>query len=334
MTKAEKIYLKSIELLGEQIKQSYHEAKKIRLPKNYSQVNRIVTCGMGGSQLGADLVRHLFSKEIKLPIVQVKGYNLPKFVNNKTLVFLVSYSGDTEEVLSIAKNVKRQKAKIVTISSDGKLVKLADKQKLPTYIFEPINNPSGQPRLGTGYTIGSLLSILRKLRLIEVKDSQIIKMSKIESQIPNSEIKKIAQKLKNRIPVFVASEFLQGNAHIVSNQINESAKQLAVYYSIPELNHHLLEGLTYPKTNKSNLYFLFLYSESYHKRNQRRYNITQQILTKQMVPYQQIEFKGDKISQSMQMLKFGSLLSFELSKQNQVDPNKIPWVKFLKRKLG
>ncbi|MBU1130899.1 hypothetical protein KJ840_02090 [Patescibacteria group bacterium] len=331
MTKTEQVYLKSIELLGEQINQSYQEAKKIKLPKNYRQINKIVTCGMGGSQLGVDLVRHLFSREIKVPIVQVKGYNLPKFVDNKTLVFLISYSGNTEEVISIMSDDKHPITKKFVISSGSQLAKLAKKQKLPAYIFKPINNPSGQPRMGAGYTIGSFLSIIKRLKLIDVADAQIKTMINVKDL--KIKIQNYSSKLKNKIPVIIASEFLQGNAHLMANQINESAKQLALYYSIPEINHHLLEGLTFPKANQKNLYFLFFLSKNYHQRNQKRYRITQQMLAKQKISCQQIEFSGDKISQSMQMLKFGSLLSYQLAKINKVDPNKIPWVNFLKRKL-
>jgi glucose/mannose-6-phosphate isomerase len=332
MTKAERIYLKSIELLEEQIKQAYQESKKIKLPKSYNQVNKVVTCGMGGSQLGVDLVRHLFRQEIKVPIIQVKGYNLPKFIDSRSLVFLISYSGNTEEVITIANNVKKQKAKVVVISSNGKLAKLAQKQNIPAYIFDPINNPSGQPRLGTGYMIGSFLVILKKLRLIGLTDSDFKEIVKVQNL--KLEAQDYSKKLKDKIPVIITSEFLQGNAHIIANQINEAAKQLALYYSIPELNHHLLEGLTFPKINEKNLYFVFFYSQDYHQRNQMRYKITQKILTKQKIPFVQIKFTGGKVSQSMKMLKFGSLLSFYLSIINKVDPNRIPWVNFFKKQLS
>lgn len=338
MTQAQKNYLKSIELLGEQIKQSYFEAKKLIIPKNYGQVNKIVTCGMGGSQLGVDLVRQLFADKIKLPIIQVRGYNLPKFIDNKTLVFLISYSGSTEEVLSVAKIVRRLPVKIIVISTGGQLSELAVSSKFPTYLFKPINNPSKQPRTGIGYIIGSILAIFQKVKAIEINDGLIMKM--VEEYYKNYQkikksalLNKISQKIKNKIPVIVASEFLQGNSHIMANQINESAKQLAIYFSLPELNHHLLEGLTFPPANKKNLYFIFFFSKNYHLRNQKRYYITQKVLQKQKIPFYQIKLSGDKISQAMAMLTIGIQLSYKLSQVNRVDPNQVPWVKFFKQIL-
>ncbi|MBU1037118.1 SIS domain-containing protein [Patescibacteria group bacterium] len=338
MRQTKSVYLQSIKLLGSQIEQSYTEAKKIRLPDDYKQVNKIVTCGVGGSQLGVDLVRHLFSQKIKLPITQVRGYYLPKFVDKKTLVFLISYSGNTEEVITISKLITKFKIKAVIITSNGKLAKIAENKQIPFYIFEPINNPSGQPRIGIGYLIGSVIAILEKLKFIKLTQDQAVKMIKYTNKAfikyqNFDQIKKYSQKLVNKIPVIVSSEFLQGNAHIISNQINESAKQLACYYAIPELNHHLLEGLTFPKSNRKTLHFLFFFSKSYNLRNQKRYLITQKILYRKKITYNNLEFKGDKTSQAMEMLVFGSLLSYQLAKINKVDPNKIPWVDYLKNKL-
>jgi len=336
-------YLKSIKLLPKQIEQSYLEANKIKFPQSYHQINKIVCCGMGGSQLGVDFIKHLFAGEIKVPIIQVRGYNLPRFVDDKTLVVLISYSGNTEEVLSIISKLKTRnskqiknpnfqnsKIKFVIITSGGRLAEMARQQNIPVYIFNPINNPSKQPRMGTGYIIGALLSILKRLNLSNIEDKQITTLFK--QQTTNN--KQQTTNLKNKIPIIVASEFLQGVAHITANQINESAKQLALYYFIPELNHHLLEGLTFPKENKKLLNFIFLFSKNYHPRNQKRYKITQEVLRKQKISYRQIEFKGDKVSQAMEMLMFGSYLSYELSRLNKANPNEIPWVDYFKKRLS
>ena len=173
MKKAEKNYLESIRLLGEQVKQSFKEAGQIKLPKTYRSINRIVTCGMGGSQLPVDLVSNLFGQEIKSSISQVRDYNLPKFVDSKTLVFLLSYSGSTEEVLSAGKQAKKLKCKVVVITSGGQLATMAKRNNWPLYKFDPINNPSGQPRMGTGYFIGSILAVLKKIGKIKISATQI-----------------------------------------------------------------------------------------------------------------------------------------------------------------
>ena len=338
MNKAEKLYFESLKLLGRQIKQSYKETFKIKLPKNYKQINKIVVCGMGGSQLGVELVKHLFSNEIKVPIEQIRDYNLPKFVDNQTLVFLISYSGSPEEVIKIASEVKKRTNKIFVITTGGKLAKLAQKNKFPLYKFDAIYNPSKQPRTGTGYMIGSFLAVLKKLSKIQITTQEIIQFELIyekifKKYINSQKIKNLAKTMVNKILIIVTAEHLQGNAHILANQTQESAKQMAIYFSLPELNHHLLEGLTYPKLNMKNLQFLFFNSDKYHQRNQKRFKVTQDVFKKRGFKIKNIKFSGTKIEQSIAMLIIGSLLAYELSKINKVDPNSIPWVDLFKKKL-
>lgn len=339
MNNEEKLYLESLGLLGRQVEDAYQQTSKIKLPKDYNQINKIVTCGMGGSQLGVELVNNLFAKEIEIPIIQIRDYNLPKFVDDKTLVFLISYSGGTEEVLKISLEVKKKTNKIFVITAGGGLAKLAKKNKFPLYEFDAVYNPCQQPRTGTGYMIGSFLAVLKKISKIQINSKDINNFTLVYNKvfkkyINGSQIKNLAREMLNKILVFVTAEHLQGNAHILANQTQESAKQMAIYFPLPELNHHLLEGLTYPESNKDNLQFIFFNSDKFNQKNQRRFKITQDIFKKQNFKIKNFELRGSKIEQSISMLVMGSLLAYELSKLNKVNPNAIPWVDLFKEKMS
>jgi len=128
---------------------------------------------------------------------------------------------------------------------------------------------------------------------------------------------------------------LVGNLHTIVNQINESAKNFSCYFPLPELNHHLMEGLTNPKNNSKNLIFVFIESNLYLKRIQLRYKITKEVLKKKNIEY--VEFKAKektKILQSFEILLFGSYLSFYLSMLYKIDPSLIPWVEYFKKRLS
>jgi glucose/mannose-6-phosphate isomerase len=339
MNQEERLYLESLESFGKQVEQSYQQTSKIKLPKSYQQIDKIVTCGMGGSQLGVEMVRYLFSKEIKIPIIQVRDYNLPKFIDRKTLVFLISYSGSTEEVIKIADQVKKRTDKVFVITMGEKLSSLAKRNHFPFYKFVPIYNPCQQPRTGAGYMVGSFLAILKKLSKIQMTSREINKFASdyekvFKKYVNGSQIKTLAKEMANKILVFMTAEHLQGNAHILANQTQESAKQMALYFPLPELNHHLLEGLTYPQSNKKNLQFLFFNSDKYHQKNQKRFKITQDVFKKQGLNSKTINLKGSRTEQSITMLVMGSLLAYELSKRNKVNPNAIPWVDLFKAKMS
>jgi glucose/mannose-6-phosphate isomerase len=326
--------LGSIELLDKQCANAWQGVKKIKIPANYRNVENIVISGMGGSALGGHLIQSLFADKLKKPLEVVRGYALPSYVGPKTLVIFSSYSGNTEETLSAARDAKKRKAKIMGLSAGGKLEKFLRDNKYPTYIFETTYNPSNQPRTGLGYSIFGQIGLLKKCRVLEVSNQEMEKTLKTLRDKNNS-AESFATKLKNKIPVLVASEFLAGSAHIMANQINENAKTFAAYFELPELNHHLMEGLKNPATNKKNLLFLLLNSNLYLPRNQKRYKILKNVLTKNRIDFvEYFPVAKNKILQSFETLSFGSYLSFYLAMNYNLDPSPVPWVDFFKKQLG
>src|SRR3990172_4301225 len=86
----------SIESFPAQVKQAWDEAGVVSVPADYSNAKNIVVAGMGGSTLGVDILRNLFKNSLSVPLVINNHYQLPEFVNQDTLVLLLSYSGSTE----------------------------------------------------------------------------------------------------------------------------------------------------------------------------------------------------------------------------------------------
>ena len=168
----------SISLLPNQVKQVLDDTRLIKIPDS-SKVSEIVVNGMGGSNLGAGIIKAVFSKELSVPLSIVPGYNVPKSVNKNTLYIISSYSGSTEEPLSAYSRAKKQGARIMAITSDNpksKLARLMKKDNISGYIFKPIYNPSNQPRLGLGYSIFGMIIMLNKAGLLRIKTEEIKKL--------------------------------------------------------------------------------------------------------------------------------------------------------------
>lgn len=325
--------LGSIELLGKQCAEAWRDVKKIKIPASYRGVENIVISGMGGSALGGHLIQSLFAKKLKVPIEIVRGYTLPSYVGPKTLLILSSYSGNTEETLTAAAEGKKRKAKIVGLAAGGKLAKFLQKNNYPAYIFKTTYNPSNQPRMGLGYSIFGQIGLLAKCGLLKIDGKEIDHALGI-SYRKNSQAENFAKKLQNKIPLFVASEFLLGNAHVFANQINENAKCFATYFELPELNHHLMEGLKNPAANRKNIVFLLINSDLYLPRNQKRYKILKEVLRRNKIDF--IEYRPEaktKLQQSMETLLFSSYFSFYLAMEYNLNPSPVPWVDFFKKEL-
>ena len=336
--------LGSIDLVPKQAAQAWKESRKVKVPKSYKYVSRVVVAGMGGSAIGPHLVRSVLYDKFYVPVQIINGYNLPAYVDEDTLVLLSSYSGTTEEVLSCAREAKAKRAKVMVISAGGTLADLAKKYRWPAYIFVAKYNPCNQPRVATGYSIFGTMGLLSRAGVVRIGDSEANLMIKklvkyarrfrFKNPSSKNDAKKLSQKLKNQMIFLVGSEFLEGNIHVMANQINETSKQFAAWFLLPEINHHLLEGLSFPNRPKKDVTFFFFESKKYHPQVQKRYPLTRQIIRKNKINTLVYNLnETTKLGQAAEVLMLGAYISFYMGMINGQDPAFIPWVKYLKSKM-
>jgi len=328
----------SIKLLPEQAKQAWRETSKLKIPRKYGLVKNIFILGMGGSGFAPEMVKFLYRDELTISCEVYHGYGLPRYVNGNSLLLLSSYSGTTDEVLDAGKQGLAKKLKMIGITRGDRLAKFMRQNNIPGYIFDEKNNPSKQPRLGSGYMVIGIIGLLKKSGLFKIGNDQVEQAIKFIGKRQKALLidgKNIARLLKNKIPIIIVAEFLEGNGRALRNQVNENAKNFAEYQTIPELNHHLMEGLKFPESNKKNLIFLFIKSKLYLQENQKRFKVTKEVVRKNKIKCLELMLMGKtKLEQSLELFSLGSYLSYYLSKLNRVDPQKIPWVDYFKKKLA
>lgn len=335
--------LASAESIADQVRQVWEEQEQIEI-NNYHDVHNIVVAGMGGSALGADLVRNLYKEDLSVPLEIIKDYDLPNYVDQNTLVILSSYSGNTEETLSGAKQAQAKKAMIAVIAAGGKLATLAKEKKYPCYIINPKFNPSNQPRMATAYNIMAIIVMLKKLDLIKFEEEDFDQvMLAIEKTTQNclvevaqdkNQAKLLAYMFLERRPILVGASFLEGALHIGANQLNENAKIFADYKIIPEINHHLMEGLTFPKSNILNHFFVFFQSRLYQKPIQKRIQLTQKALEKTGIESFEVMLESEtKFMQAFELVTLSTFTNLYLAYLEGVDPCPIPIVDWFKAEL-
>lgn len=340
--------IKSILQLPKQCEQAWGEARKVKVPTQWRcvqdsfkkrkeskfPIKNILVCGMGGSALGAHILQA--GESLRVPALINNGYTIPYWADESTLVILISYSGNTEEVLSCAKSAKDKKCKIIGITSGGKLGEWLGQNKCTSYIFDPQFNSTKQPRMGIGYMMLGMMAILDNLKLFnanytdDIVENAIAMLQKKSYEIQN-QAKEFIKSLKGRMPVIFASNYLLGNAHIFANQLNETAKTFSCYFAIPEVNHHLLEGLKHPQIPSIAIFLGSNYSERIFK----RFEITKEILEEKN--WKVLWYKPNQeeaFAQCLQILLFSSLVSAYLALEYSEDPLSIPTVDYFKKKLG
>lgn len=333
--------LETVQSLEKQSRHAWDNTRLLQVPKDYRKARSVAVFGMGGSTLGAHVVKTLFADQLTATFEIMNDYTIPNWIDKETLVILSSYSGTTEETVTVAEQIHHKTDKVVVIATGGRLQQLAEEKGWPAYIIDPKFNPSGQPRMAVGYSVVGQIGLLERAGLIDVTDQEMAQAFATiahctKSLTPDQEnaAKEIARAIKGKIPLFIGSDFLAGNMHTFSNQINESAKNFSTYFLIPELNHHLLEGLENPKELTSKFVMIFFPSQHYHPRVEMRYDITRKVAEKTgMATYTYRPHGETKIEQSFEILTLGGHTAFYLAMLSGINPTPIPWVDYFKEQL-
>jgi len=322
-----------IEQFPDQIIEALEIGEKAVINAHDKDINRVYVAGLGGSGIGANYVAEFIREESAVPYCVGKGYSIPKYINENTLAICSSYSGNTEETLYSFEAMLKTGAKIVVISSGGKLIEAAKENGLD-YIQVPPNSPS--PRACLGYSVIQQLFILNKLGFISDDFKASLKSSVDQLKFGLEDIRKaakvVAERIYDKIPVIYTTDRMEAVAVRLRQQINENAKMLCWHHAIPEMNHNELVGW---REKHPNIAVIYLRNNDDFKRNQLRIDINQEIISKYSDTIIDIFSKGNTlIEKAFYLTHLGDWISWYLSQLKNVDAIEIEVIDYLKSELG
>ncbi|MCW8802811.1 MAG: bifunctional phosphoglucose/phosphomannose isomerase [Ignavibacteriaceae bacterium] len=304
-----------------------------QLKKN--NFSSIVFCGLGGSAISGDLLCDYLSGELKLPFSVVRGYNLPSYVNENTLVIISSYSGNTEETISCFEQTLKKNSKIVVITSGGKIGDIAAANKIPV-----INSRSGfQPRYALGLSFFSLLKLMHEIGFIdeETNSEKIIDLWQKQGEEyskENNQAVQIAEQIIGFIPVIYSSEFLTSTGYRFKCQLNENSKLHAFHNTIPEMNHNEIIGWESYKEKQFHTKVIYLFDKEYHPQNKKRFDVLNDILAEQKIDILSVSSnEKHKKVRIMDLIFLCDWISFYVSVLRGFDPSEIDFIHRMKQRL-
>lgn len=277
-------------------KKDFKEASKLGKDINVPKFDKILFCGIGGSGMPGDVIENL---DLGIPVFTTRQ-KLPRIADEKTLCFIISYSGNTKETWNLYKHAKAKKCKIILITSGGILGKQKEKKVIV---------PSGYlPREAFLWLLLPVLNILN----IHYGKPPVVNMKKI---------KKMAETLKNRSPlVYASSEHLGFLAYRWETFFQENSKVIAQSGYFPELNHNEIESRFDSRAFEGILL--------YDKKEKGITNFKKIV----KIDFMDVQLKGKTfVDKIIYGTYFGFLLSFFLAKELEVDYRKIERIKKLKR---
>jgi glucose/mannose-6-phosphate isomerase len=290
------------------------------------RIENIVVLGMGGSGVAGDVLAAAAGPFLPVPVIVSKGYELPAFVGESSLVFAISFSGNTEETIEAASSAAVEGAHLVVITQGGELGRLAESWGVP-HVGVPESIPV--PRAGLGATAIPPMIVLEEIGLFpgaqQWVDFAVEQLRDRREQLSgdDSPAKALARAIGRTMPL------VHGGGDIGSvaamrwkTEVNENANAPAFWNAHPELCHNEMQGWgQHGDVTRQLLTLVNLRHEYEHPQVARRFEVTQPLLDEVVAGVHEVRAEGEgQLAQLLDLMLYGTFVSLEMAAQEGIDP--------------
>ncbi|HTV12840.1 MAG TPA: bifunctional phosphoglucose/phosphomannose isomerase [Acidimicrobiales bacterium] len=324
----------------EQVEEAFERSATISGLPSREDIENVVVIGMGGSGIAGDVLAAVASPLLPVPVTVVKHYECPHFVNDSSLVFAVSCSGNTEETIEAATDACLAGAKLVVVAGGGELAHLAGAWRAP-HIGVP---DVPWPRVAFGAMAVPLLVVLWRMGLVPGADQWVeraveqlkLRREELVGGGPSSPAGEVARRIGATIPLLHGDGVGTVAALRWKSQVNENAKRLAFLASQPELCHNEVCGWTeFSKPVSDHMSLVMLRHEGEHPQVERRFDIVSQVVRPHVADVIEVRAEGEgDLAQLFDLTYFGDFVSLWLAADAGVDPGPIDVLMWMKAQLA
>jgi glucose/mannose-6-phosphate isomerase len=293
----------------------------------FGKLDNILFGGVGGSGIVGDILSDYCRGSTEIPASVCRTLTLPKFVGKRTLFIVISYSGETLETLVQLTQAMKHGARIIAVTSGGRLLSKAEARGIP-YLKIPSALP---PRIAlpelvaaTVYAIGSVDMVTNVSSLLSrAADSLAVCIGKVKQSVPTQDnsAKQMAQALLDKLPLLIGDEAYGSVIRRFKNELNENAKVPAICYALPESYHNDIEALkSLAKLSKPQP-ILLRTQDNVESQELKREQLIRLLTDLNFPPT--LEFEGvgkERLSQLLSAITFADYVSVYLAALSGVDP--------------
>jgi len=308
---------------------------------NSGRISTVLVLGMGGSGIAGDVAKAVLEADLQIPFIVNKGYELPTFVDSGTLVIAVSYSGETEETLTVFDKAVETGAQGAVITSGKRLAAKAKKLNAPVFMI-----PTGlQPRAAIAYLALPIITLLGRIGLAkrnsEDREELITLGEDLVDQYRGARpaadnlAKQLAADLYGKIPVIYGSEGISAVAALRWKcQFNENSKSPAFFNSFPELNHNETVGWQELVDISRQFHLVVLRDSGENARVTKRVELTLPLIADNLGGVSEVKSSGESpLAHLFSLIILGDFVSVYLAILYSVDPTPVERIQLLKEKL-
>jgi len=322
--------------------EAYELAEDSEVPKRISPKPRnIVFLGMGGSSVGANLIRAWALERSNIPIVLCQDYHLPSFVDKNSFVVAVSYSGDTEETLTAFVEAVERGCTVVSVASGGRLREFSDKLNVPCVQLVPGLPPRG----ALPYLFMPLLSLIQRVGIkVESEDTAelIEKLREMRNELrpentfEKNKAKQIAFELIGFTPIIYGWGMYAPVAQRMKTQLNENSKIPAFWSILPEADHNDVVGWDGDRETSKKFCALLIRDPQEPEEIWNRIESTEKIVLKNSIgKIIHIQATGESaLARMFSVLYLGDFVSLYSAVLRGVDPTPVKVIERLKNEMA
>ncbi len=326
--------------MPEQIAAATERASGLENLPARDEIDHVVVVGMGGSAIAGEVVIATAGPYLPVPVLLFRSYQVPAFVSERSLVFAISFSGNTEETLEAVTEAALQGGRVVAITRGGELARLAQAWEAPL-----VEVPEGipQPRAGIAALAVPALVVLEDIGLfpgashwIELASQQLASRRERLLQ-PGNEAEAMARRIGRTFPLVYGGGGLGAvAAHRWKAQLNENAKLPAFWNTFPELCHNEIVGWgLHGDLTRQIFTLLYLRHDFEHPQVMERFRLVAESMDEVVAGIVEVRAEGEgELAQLLDLLLIGDMASIHLALQEGVDPGPVPVLDDIKRTLG
>ncbi len=290
----------------------------------------VVFGGVGGSGIVGEILTDYSREAVDVSVSICRSLHVPRFVGKGTLFIAISYSGETEETLTLLDQAQGRGAKVATIGSGGRLLAQSRQQGFPY-----LKVPEGLlPRVALPELIAAAIFVMESAEILRDSDSILrqvagslrteIKSIGENSTIQGNKAKQIARALVDRLPLLMGNEESGSVLRRFKNELNENSKTPAFYFTLPEGYHDDVEGLK-TLNQLSRTQPILLRSQRELEGQKRTREKLYALLAELGFP-PIVEFEGigeNRLEQLLTAITFGDFVSVYLAALRGLDPSRL-----------
>ncbi len=303
------------------------------LKPEFKDIDHIVFAGMGGSGTIGDVFSSVLSKN-DIHTSVVKGYLLPKTVDENTLVVVTSVSGNTQESLTILQNSKNNKAKFIALSSGGMIKQYAMKNGVN---YQEIKMEHS-PRASFSKYIFATLKILELVIPVKKSDisDAISKMEIMQKNISSNNLNEenVALNLAKwmtGIPALYYPGGLESAAIRFKNSLQENSKLHVITEEVMEACHNGIVSWE----RKSNIQPILIQGSDDYFKTKERWELLKEFFNSKQIDYKEIfSVNGNIISKITNLIYLLDYASIYHSVISGIDPSPVSAIDFIKERLS